>query len=261
MKTRSPAEASPSTSAKALLLRLPPISLPLMRSSVAAITPRVNSIARFQRSGSRARRLSLSFISAALETSLTPDTVRADAPINVKGWEPENYSAPIFWSGHADQSSVAIPQHRGGAAWPRSRSQGRRRGRRTGLASHPSFRSIHPSRQLGTSEVTPLEIVSAYAAFANGGIGVQPQIISRVKTASGKLLYQRKVTSNGRSQSIHLCGDDERHDARNPAHRHGAQGVPPGLASGRKNRHEPGFSRRLVHWLYEPSCHWRLARQ
>ncbi len=28
----------------------------------------------------------------ALEHGLTPDTVRDDAPINVKGWQPENYS-------------------------------------------------------------------------------------------------------------------------------------------------------------------------
>jgi penicillin-binding protein 1A len=51
---------------------------------------------------------------------------------------------------------------------------------------------------LGTSEVTPLELVSAYAPLANGGIGVQPHIILRVKTANGKLLYQRKGASFGR---------------------------------------------------------------
>ena len=34
--------------------------------------------------------------------------------------------APIFWSRHAHQSAVAVAQHRGGAAWPRSRPQGRR---------------------------------------------------------------------------------------------------------------------------------------
>ncbi|MGH6830899.1 MAG: penicillin-binding transpeptidase domain-containing protein, partial [Methylocella sp.] len=46
--------------------------------------------------------------------------------------------------------------------------------------------------------VIPLEIATAYVPFANGGIGVQPQIIAKVKTASGKLLYQRKGGSNGR---------------------------------------------------------------
>ena len=33
---------------------------------------------------------------AALEKGLTPDTVREDAPISVKGWSPENYSREYF---------------------------------------------------------------------------------------------------------------------------------------------------------------------
>ena len=32
----------------------------------------------------------------ALEHGLTPDTVREDKPINVKGWQPENYSHEYF---------------------------------------------------------------------------------------------------------------------------------------------------------------------
>ena len=47
------------------------------------------------------------------------------------------------------------------------------------------------SLALGTSEVTPLELVSAYAAFANGGIGVIPYVIAQVKTTDGKLIYKR----------------------------------------------------------------------
>ena len=46
--------------------------------------------------------------------------------------------------------------------------------------------------------MTPLELVAAYAAFANGGIGVQPHVISRVRTANGKQLYARKNASFGR---------------------------------------------------------------
>ena len=46
--------------------------------------------------------------------------------------------------------------------------------------------------------MTPLELVSAYAAFANGGIGVQPHVIARVRTASGKQLYARRNASFGR---------------------------------------------------------------
>src|SRR6202011_3992137 len=66
---------------------------------------------------------------------------------------------------------------------------------RLGIASDLSG---NPSIALGTSEVTPLEIATAYVPLGNGGIGVQPQIISRVKTDYGTLLYQRTGASNDR---------------------------------------------------------------
>ena len=47
-----------------------------------------------------------------------------------------------------------------------------------------------PSIALGTSEVTPLELVGAYAAFANGGFGVVPYVITEVKAADGRLDLQ-----------------------------------------------------------------------
>ena len=48
------------------------------------------------------------------------------------------------------------------------------------------------SLALGTSGVTPLELTGAYAAFANGGDGVAPFGIVRIRTRSGKILYERK---------------------------------------------------------------------
>jgi len=133
---------------------------------------------------------------AALENGLTPDTVREDAPINVKGWQPENYSheylGPVTLSRALSQSLNTVAVRLGLEVGPKAIV---RVAHRLGIVSELS---ANPSIALGTSEVTPLEIVTAYAAFANGGIGVQPQIISRVKTVSGKLLYQRKGASNGR---------------------------------------------------------------
>jgi penicillin-binding protein 1A len=49
----------------------------------------------------------------------------------------------------------------------------------------------NPSIALGTSEVTPLEITAAYAAFANGGHAIIPYVVTRVRTAKGKVLYKR----------------------------------------------------------------------
>ena len=48
------------------------------------------------------------------------------------------------------------------------------------------------SLALGTSGVTPLELTGAYVPFANGGIAAEPFGVLRIRTKSGKLLYERK---------------------------------------------------------------------
>lgn len=47
------------------------------------------------------------------------------------------------------------------------------------------------SLALGTSEVTPLEMVTAYTPLANGGIRFNPSIIRRITDHKGKVLYER----------------------------------------------------------------------
>jgi penicillin-binding protein 1A len=51
---------------------------------------------------------------------------------------------------------------------------------------------------LGTSEVSLLELVSAYAPFANGGFAISPHVIERVRSADGKTLYARATQALGR---------------------------------------------------------------
>ena len=51
---------------------------------------------------------------------------------------------------------------------------------------------------LGTSEVSLIELVSAYATFANGGLAVSPHMIERVRGADGKTLYTRSTQMLGR---------------------------------------------------------------
>jgi penicillin-binding protein 1A len=132
----------------------------------------------------------------ALEAGLTPDSVREDGPINVKGWQPENYSREYFGpvtltKGLAlslNTVAVRLALETGPKAVAKT-------AHRLGIASDLQ---ANASIALGTSEVTPLELVTAYAPFANGGVGVQSHVILRVRKADGKLLYQRKGTSNGR---------------------------------------------------------------
>jgi penicillin-binding protein 1A len=132
---------------------------------------------------------------AALEKGLTPDTVREDAPITVKGWTPENYSreyfGPVTLTKALSLSLNTVAVRLGLEVGPKAVVAV---AHRLGIASE-----LEPNASiaLGTSEVTPLEMVSAYAAFANGGIGVQPHVISRVRTADGKQLYVRRNASFG----------------------------------------------------------------
>lgn len=133
---------------------------------------------------------------AALESGLTPETVREDAPVNIKGWQPENYSraywGPVTLTKALALSLNTVAVRLGAEVGPRAVAN---TAHRLGIQSDLA---LNPSLALGTSEVTPLELVTAYVPFANGGIAVQPHVISKVKTASGKLLYQHKGGSNGR---------------------------------------------------------------
>jgi penicillin-binding protein 1A len=45
---------------------------------------------------------------------------------------------------------------------------------------------------LGTQVARPLEMVTAYAVFANGGYKVEPYFITRIEDANGKVLYEAK---------------------------------------------------------------------
>jgi penicillin-binding protein 1A len=133
---------------------------------------------------------------AALEKGLTPDTVREDAPISVKGWNPENYSreyfGPVTLTKALSLSLNTVAVRLGLEVGPKTVAAV---AHRLGITS-----DLEPNASiaLGTSEVTPLEMVSAYAAFANGGVGVQPHVIARVRTANGKQLYVRRNANFGR---------------------------------------------------------------
>ncbi len=132
----------------------------------------------------------------ALERGLTPDTVREDAPISVKGWKPENfehqYLGPVTLTQALADSlntvSVRLTLEAGPDAVVRTAY-------RLGITS---LLEPNASIALGTSEVSPLELVAAYAAFANGGLAVSPHVVERIRTADGKMLYDRSLTPLGR---------------------------------------------------------------
>jgi penicillin-binding protein 1A len=131
----------------------------------------------------------------AIEQGLTPDTVRQDAPLDLKGWKPENYSHEYFGAVTLTQALAmslnTVAVRVGLEVGPKNVV---RTAHRLGISSKLD---ANPSIALGTSEVSVLELVGAYAPFANGGLGVSPHVITRIKTLDGKLLYARQADQLG----------------------------------------------------------------
>jgi penicillin-binding protein 1A len=131
----------------------------------------------------------------ALEHGLTPESVREDRPIALKGWKPENYRHEYFGPVTLRQAlanslntvSVRLTLEFGPAAVVKT-------AHRLGIAS-----KLDPNASiaLGTSEVSPLELVSAYVPFANGGLAITPHVVMRVRSGT-RVLYVRQDRPLGR---------------------------------------------------------------
>jgi len=132
----------------------------------------------------------------AIERGLTPDTIREDKPIAIKGWKPENYAHEYYGPVTLTQAlalslntvAVRLMQEVGPVAVAKTAY-------RLGIASKLE---TNPSLALGTSEVSLIELVAAYAPFANGGSAIVPSVVERVRTVAGKTLYLRALQDYGR---------------------------------------------------------------
>jgi penicillin-binding protein 1A len=126
----------------------------------------------------------------AIEAGLTPDSVRQDAPLDVKGWKPENYSreyfGPVTLTQALSMSLNTVAVRLGLEVGPANVA---RTAHRLGIAS-----KLEPNATLalGTSEVSLTELVGAYAPFANGGVAAAPHVVERIRTPEGKVLYARR---------------------------------------------------------------------
>src|SRR6266849_5760656 len=125
----------------------------------------------------------------AIEAGLTPETIRQDAPLDVKGWKPENYSHEYFGAVTLTQALAmslnTVAVRLGLEVGPKNVV---RTAHRLGISS---TLAANASIALGTSEVSLTELVGAYAPFANGGRGVAPHVVTKIRTPEGKVLYAR----------------------------------------------------------------------
>jgi penicillin-binding protein 1A len=132
---------------------------------------------------------------AGLEAGLRPGDHFVDAPIRVGDWQPHNYTnryqGDMTMAEGLAQSintiAVQVAEHAGIA---RVIAVANRLGITSDLAKDASI-------ALGTNEVNLLELVSAYAPFANGGIGVLPYGISEIRDSDGHTVYRRAGSGPG----------------------------------------------------------------
>ncbi len=137
---------------------------------------------------------------AALARGYTPATLVDDEPVEIEEggrvWSPQNYDDE--YEGRVTLRRAL--EHSDNAATVRvSRSVGERRvvdlARRNGIESPLA---ALPSIALGAFEVTPLELVTAYAPFANGGWRVRPRLVRRIEGADGTVLWSDEIAPRER---------------------------------------------------------------
>ncbi|HXL12756.1 MAG TPA: PBP1A family penicillin-binding protein [Bradyrhizobium sp.] len=131
----------------------------------------------------------------AIEAGLMPETIRQDAPLDVKGWKPENYSHEYFGNVSLTQALAmslnTVAVRLGLEVGPKNVV---RTAHRLGISSKLE---ANASIALGTSEVSLTELVGAYAPFANGGQAVSPHVVTKIRTGEGKVLYMRSTEQLG----------------------------------------------------------------
>jgi penicillin-binding protein 1A len=132
--------------------------------------------------------------SAALEKGFSPATVIDDMPLffdaSVTGgqpWEPKNYDGtydgPMSLKTGLAKSKNVVSIRVLQSITPRFAQEWVAQ-----FGFDPQRHPAYLTMALGAGAVTPMQMASAFAVFANGGYRVNPYLITRVTDASGKIL-------------------------------------------------------------------------
>lgn len=128
---------------------------------------------------------------AGLESGMAPYTMISDEPFSLGGWAPKNFrtyhavgeiSMAEALKKSVNTVTTRIAAHVGG---PKISSVARRLGITSEMITDLSI-------CLGTTEVTLLELVAAYASFANKGNFVSSYGILEIRNKKGDILYQHQ---------------------------------------------------------------------
>ena len=131
---------------------------------------------------------------AAIEWGMTPDTIVSGAPININGWQPHNYNGST--SNGDLPLKTALAQSMNIPAVHLLQTVGIQTGaqmvRRFGIKV--PMAPYLPSA-LGATEVPLDQMVSAYSAFPNKGIRVEPHMIRKVVDRDGAVMEEWEKTT------------------------------------------------------------------
>src|SRR5688572_4828859 len=133
--------------------------------------------------------------SAALDQGFTPASIVNDAPLVIEdatlegSWRPQNntreFRGPMRLREALVRSRNLVSIRVMNSLGPAYATQFIER---FGFPESSLPRNL--SLALGTAQVSPLEMASAYAVFANGGFRVEPYFIQRIVAADGKVEYE-----------------------------------------------------------------------
>ncbi len=125
-----------------------------------------------------------------MEAGRTPDDLETDEPVSIAGWSPQNhdgaYQGPVTLELALAKSINTVAAK---VADEVGRDKVAQTAHRLGIVS---TLNTDPAMALGTSQVTPLEMASAYSAFANGGMRANAYAVESIRTGSGQVVWRRR---------------------------------------------------------------------
>jgi len=141
---------------------------------------------------------------AGLEAGLQPSDQFVDEPMRIGNWQPRDYT------GHY-QGEMTLAEGLAQSVNTIAVQVAQRAGLRNVVAVAHRLGISSPlapevSLALGTNEVNLLELASAYAPFANGGLGVWPHGITEIRDGAGRIVFRRTGSGIGQVVAPELTG-------------------------------------------------------
>ena len=126
----------------------------------------------------------------AMEAGRTPDDMETDEPLTIDGWSPRNHTdsfmGPITLQTALVQSVNTVAAK---VADEVGRDKVAATAERLGITTQIN---TDPAMALGTSQVTPIDMASAYGAFAAGGVKVSPYAVETIRASNGQLVWRHR---------------------------------------------------------------------